>query len=125
MRLIDVLKERSVKDSNAYRVTTMADILGDFGIPDPGPFPIAIVLGPYGIFCKEIQTEVKEILGGDFYILPSSIYELICIAKSDGFHPKELAHMVKEINGSVVRKEDQLSDDVFEIVDGEILAVGG
>lgn len=124
MKLLDILKERSVEDTNVYRVAKMSDLLGRFGLDIPDVLPIAVVIGPYGIFHREIQDDVRNIVGGDFYILPSSIWELICIGKNAGFHPKELCHMVREINSSVVNEEDRLSDNIFEIVNKEIVTVG-
>lgn len=54
---------------------------------------------------------------GDYYILPSSIHEIIAIPQR-GANEASLESMVKSINKSEVELEDQLSDHVYEYADG-------
>lgn len=52
---------------------------------------------------------------GEFYILPSSVHEVILIKKNGESHMSllELEEMVKSINQTEVAKEERLSDHVF------------
>lgn len=52
-------------------------------------------------------------LGEDFYILPSSIHEVIIVPMSCGHTREELRKMVKEINITQVSQEEYLSDHVY------------
>ena len=57
---------------------------------------------------------------GDFYILPSSVHEVICVPKVDA-DKEYLLKMVKEVNSEYFMTDmDILTDDVFEIRDGKI-----
>ncbi len=67
-----------------------------------------------------VLDEFSKKLGCDFYILPSSIHELILVPQvlaSDkvmGHSRLELENMVKEINETQVAEEEVLSDSVYE-----------
>lgn len=121
--LKEILIEKNVQDQNVYRVTTMHDLLAELGLDIPDAIPVAVVLGPWGIFHKEVREAVKFITKGDFYILPSSIYELICVNKDEVSSVSVLKQMVKDVNEAEVKVEDQLSDYVFQIVGDEVVAV--
>ena len=51
---------------------------------------------------------------GKLYIIPSSTEEVIVAPQSAVDDVRELAKMVKSINESEVRPEDQLSNNVYE-----------
>lgn len=52
-------------------------------------------------------------LGPDFYILPSSIHEVILLPKTSAVLPGELVHTVHCANANVVSQEEILSDCVY------------
>lgn len=55
----------------------------------------------------------SEKLGGDFFLLPSSVHEVILIPdKGDGNY-RDLESMVQEVNSTQVDPKDQLSDHVY------------
>ena len=58
--------------------------------------------------------KVDQLFPEGFYILPSSVHELLVIPKSLEISPRELGKMVRAISRSEVAKEDQLSDRVYE-----------
>lgn len=58
--------------------------------------------------------KVREMLGEDFYVLPSSVHELILLKKSGQYTPYGLRSMVREVNREQVAPEEQLSNEVFE-----------
>lgn len=51
---------------------------------------------------------------GEVYIIPSSVDETIIVPKSEVKDVHDLERMVKQVNASDVRPEDQLSDNVYE-----------
>lgn len=53
-------------------------------------------------------------LHSDFYVLPSSIHEVIIIPKDDSIRYKELEEMVTAVNSSELAKEEILSYKVYE-----------
>jgi len=69
----------------------------------------AAVLSYPGVLEKADQLFPKG-----FYILPSSIHELLIVPKSPEIDPRELGEMVRAVNRTEVAKEEQLSDRVYE-----------
>ena len=54
-----------------------------------------------------------EILGADYYLLPSSIHEVILVPKREELHFQEMCNMVKEVNKEQVAAEEVLSDHAY------------
>ncbi|MCR4727628.1 MAG: DUF5688 family protein, partial [Lachnospiraceae bacterium] len=54
-----------------------------------------------------------EKVGGDFFLLPSSVHEVILVPDKGQMDYHELEKMVKEVNATQVELKDQLSDHVY------------
>ena len=65
------------------------------------------------LFYPDIQKRIGEILGNDYYVLPSSLHEVIIVPEGTGPTLKELQTMVKEANRTVVEPQEVLSDKVL------------
>lgn len=63
----------------------------------------------YGEVWKKAVSDINE----NFFVIPSSVHELILIPESFGMEKEQLLTMVKEINATEVAKEDVLSDNVY------------
>ena len=50
---------------------------------------------------------------GDFYILPSSVHEVILVPCSTGFSPASLLGMLRDVNRTDLETEDILSDNLY------------
>lgn len=70
----------------------------------------------------DFREKVRGMIRGDFYILPSSIHEVILVPESFGLEPERMAEMVKEINQTGVAPEEVLSDSVYYF-DGEEIRI--
>lgn len=70
-------------------------------------------LGAVALFYPDVKDKAAELLGGDYYILPSSTHEVILVPDAVGINPKELCDMVKQANKTVVEPKDILSDNVY------------
>ena len=67
------------------------------------------------ILYPDILKDIREKLGDDFYVLPSSVHELLIKPKTvEELSPKELEQIVREVNREVVRECEFLSDHVYE-----------
>ncbi len=64
-----------------------------------------------------ILTQLTNYFQSDFYILPSSIHELLLLPISDAFQPEELNDMIREINLTQVPAEEVLSDRAYHSKD--------
>ena len=54
-----------------------------------------------------------EKIGGDFYILPSSVHEVIFVPANGDMDARYLIQMVKEVNATEVAPDEVLSDNVY------------
>lgn len=58
------------------------------------------------------MEKVAELLGTNYYVLPSSIHELLILPDNGSMQLSELEAMVREVNATQVAPEDRLSDKV-------------
>ena len=73
------------------------------------------IYGATAIISDEVRQSVGKYMGGDYYILPSSIHELIVLSKEYGADLWALEQTVREVNrGPYVPEEEFLSDNVYE-----------
>ena len=61
----------------------------------------------------DFREKVRGMIRGDFYILPSSIHEVILIPKSKCPDLKDLNEMINEVNETQVQEEEVLSDHAY------------
>lgn len=80
------------------------------------------IQGAACMFYPHVLDMIGEILKEDFYILPSSIHEVIILPKSRGIVKVELDMMIQDINRTQVEEEEVLSDHayLYERRDGKI-----
>jgi hypothetical protein len=62
---------------------------------------------------ENFLQSVAEKIGGDFYVLPASINEIILLRDLDGMNVPELKELVKEVNREEVQPKDRLTDNVY------------
>ena len=65
------------------------------------------------LYCEEFLKAMEQKIG-TYYILPSSIHELIFVP-ADMWTKDDLETMVREVNASEVSEDDYLADNVFEM----------
>ena len=70
--------------------------------------------GAATVLNEKAMEDIAEKVGGDFFILPSSIHELLVVPKQDGMDYSSLEAMVQEVNATQVAPEEKLSDHVYE-----------
>ena len=59
------------------------------------------------------MEDAVQKMGGDFFVLPSSIHEVLLVKDNGQMSAKELENMVKEVNATQVEPADQLTDHVY------------
>lgn len=69
--------------------------------------------GASALFYPGVMEKVGEMLHGNYYVLPSSIHEVIAVPVSYGSNYRHLENMVSEINEMTVAPEDRLSNNVY------------
>ncbi len=70
-------------------------------------------LGASVLFYPGVPQRISEQLGGDYYIIPSSIHECLVCSSRINQSWEILEHMLNEVNSTVVDSEDILSDKLY------------
>lgn len=66
------------------------------------------------ILYPDMLREIAARVGGDFYMLPSSIHEVLVISAVADISEEELKSMVKEVNQNYLLPDEYLSDNVYK-----------
>lgn len=124
----------NVQDSKSYVIRTMEEMLeetlpgyllarGTDNLENSNP-PIGeqvYVLsnkekqwGASAMLCSSMMENVSRIFPEGFYILPSSVHEVIIISKNASGHAWNLGEIVRGVNEMALAKEDILSNCVYE-----------
>lgn len=119
-------------EMDGINVKSMIDWLVDIGsmpkevvkmIPDDEPMKNIFVVSTNNMrFGAGVLANTSVLDGirekhGNFYIIPSSIHEIIIVPESFGMTPEYMQEMVQAVNGSVLEPEDVLSDEVYRFDD--------
>lgn len=69
----------------------------------------------FGAVCMMYEDVLNDFAekNGDFYIIPSSVHEVILVPDEDDITPSGLLNMVSDVNDSQVPKEEILSYNVY------------
>ena len=115
-------------------VQSMEEVLSDILNEEPGDFleddfdGIPAAGGGFGMYVASNRLKMNgaavflydsllsrfaDRIGTDFYILPSSIHELIFLPVVPSMDKEELREMVPAVNSTVVSPEEVLSDNVY------------
>lgn len=70
-------------------------------------------LGAAALFYPNQMKKIAASLGGNYFVLPSSIHEVLVMPDDGNLNYMELEQMVKVVNETVVDINDQLSNDVY------------
>ena len=70
------------------------------------------VNGASAVLDTKMMEEIAEKVG-DFFILPSSVHELLIVPVRSGMDVDSLESMVREVNATQVQLEERLSDHVY------------
>lgn len=69
--------------------------------------------GAVVIFYPGIMDKIAEITEGDYFILPSSLHEMVILPDRGEFSPEYLANLLSEANATDVAPWDRLIDEVY------------
>lgn len=69
--------------------------------------------GAAGMMSQKLLEGFAEKCGADFYILPSSIHEVLLIPDDGSIKEEDLNSMVQEVNETELEEEEILSDHVY------------
>ncbi|MCR4843197.1 MAG: DUF5688 family protein [Eubacterium sp.] len=106
------------------RLSTLMNLTGDLLDKSPSPHSVApqsmyILTNARELFGASVMlypgmmSRVRAFLGEDFYILPSSIHEVIIVPESFAPSKKHMNDMINEVNTIEVSPEEVLSDHYY------------
>lgn len=125
---LEIVHEKAMENTRKMfppRVSDLSEVMRDIlsipeefamiELPDTGVKILSNETGNLGasvILYDDILEQVSEIMGGDFYVLPSSIHECLA-APVNMMEPGELTEIVTMANVETVAPNDQLSNQVY------------
>ncbi len=88
-------------------------------VPSPYPGQIFVlsnrtrIFGASCMLYEDVLASFSDTLQDDFYVLPSSIHEVLLLPMKNSPPVKSLLEMVRDINRTEVAPEDVLSDHIY------------
>ncbi len=118
--LYELAKENTIKlfPPSIKRMDTLLEDIGDYSIMPKAKrlFVLSNDKGINGATCmiyKDILKDFAKEQGGDIFILPSSIHEVILLLSKEDIEREGLCDMVAEVNKFAVSELEYLSDKVY------------
>lgn len=122
----DILREELERQIEAGEVTEIQREVMEEMLAQESPLYVLTnqekVNGANVMLCPVALQKVYEELGEPYYVLPSSIHEVMVVRESEDMDIGRMKETVKEVNLSTVEPEDLLSYEVFRY-DGRKLSV--
>ena len=105
-RLSDLMKTFG---ENCYQETQVHVLTNESGMNGA-----AVLLYP------DVPRMIYEMVGDNYYLLPSSVHEFLIVSEEDGMLAEDLQKIVREVNTTQLEREEFLSDDIYYF-DGNII----
>jgi len=102
-----------------YTIAKVRDVLGFADEDEIADVPLYVMTtqsAMYGapvILNPNAREAAAKSLGGDYYVLPSSIHEVLLVPDNGIVSADDLRGLVREVNATEVRPQDRLSDEVY------------
>lgn len=106
-----------------FELKSMEELIGDMVEPEEQTLlkeiPMYVlsnkerIFGATGLLYDRVLSSAGKRLGDDFYVLPSSVHEVILVPDHVAGSEKELRTMVHEVNHTQVEPEEVLSENIY------------
>ncbi|MDO4487006.1 MAG: DUF5688 family protein [Bacillota bacterium] len=117
---IDELHRLAVENMDPINNFVLQNLSQAFNLPkDVGMFMLSNkqkLNGATMIVFDEVRQKVGRLVGGDYFILPSSVHEVIIMPKRYDSDVRHLTNMIRSANRDerIVKPDDFLSDNLYE-----------
>ena len=97
----------------------MVEAFFDMDVYEDSAFPMYVATnvskmnGACILLYDGVLEKFAEKIGGDFYILPSSVHEVLFVPVNRDMDARYLIEMVREVNATQVAPDEVLSDNVY------------
>ena len=116
--------EEYAPQRNPVTIRSLGEVLaemsgGMFTPEDLGTPPVLLATVPGAVNGAGVMgypdffEEAADKIGGSFYVLPSSIHEILLLPEEENMDAEGLNLMVSSVNASEVSPEEQLSDEAY------------
>ena len=129
LRRLGIIEEQLHQDAlvqtlkqEPFEIKTMAEMIKEMAgeeveVGDDLPLYVATnqsrMNGAAVLMYPDFMEKAAEVVNDSFYVLPSSIHEIILVPENSGPDMEELQMMVQEVNATQVSPQEQLSDYVY------------
>ena len=126
---IDEVFDAASENQETLRPVVIKNLADILGLREEVPIYIVTteskVCGAGAILYHGVAETLREKLGSDFYIIPSSIHETLVLPKESVTSVRDLAGLVAKVNIEDVPEDDKLTDSVYtyDFEEGKILKV--
>lgn len=72
-----------------------------------------MVYGASALFYPGMMEKIAKMLGGDYFVIPSSIHETLILPVGIGVEADDLESAIRSVNGECLAPEEQLSEHAY------------
>ena len=98
------------------KIQSMLEALTGVSDDDPTIMIVTNQEAAYGagiLFCEGVMPHLADVMGGDYFIIPSSIHEMLAVPDNGTHTAADLLLMLTDANATVVRPEEVLSRHIY------------
>lgn len=110
-----MLTEQMIEDGMS--LDEIAMVLDDMMVNQESPMMVLTnenrICGASALFYPEVMEKIAEKMEGNYFVLPSSVHEVIMLPDDGKMDFRELKEMVTDINASQVLPNERLADQVY------------
>ena len=116
--IMEVMTE-IIGDSADTLEEEMVEAFFDMDVYENSAFPMYVATnifktnGACILLYDGVLEKFAKKIGGNFYILPSSVHEVLFVPANEDMDAKYLIQMVKEVNTTEVSPDEVLSDNIY------------
>ncbi len=116
---------KNTHDHDGYKLRHIVDVITSFSgtdnalLADRSDFPMYVATnecmtnGAAVMIMPDKLSEFAQVIGGDYYVIPSSVHELILIGKQQQNNTHDIDEMIRQVNETQLGPDDILSDHVY------------
>lgn len=113
----------NMKNNFMYEFSPIAKVLGS--LSDSFPSEAFDDVGMYVLYSskriysaaliavEEVMAQIASVIDSDYYIIPSSVHELIIVRQDEDESEENINNIISEVNDTVVSGEDILADHLY------------
>lgn len=117
---------KNTHDHEGFTIRHITDVLAAMGscppmecAKDKDEFPMYVatsrkmVNGASVLAMQDKLREFGDVIGGDYYVIPSSVHELILLGRKNADNCSDINCMIREVNRTQLGPDDVLADHAY------------